>query len=65
MRNKFKKLVSTCKKASLTINTATGIENFKEKQDFSKWFDMLFPFVMSRDSCLPEQAIEPSVLDDR
>jgi hypothetical protein len=31
-----------------------------EEKGFSKWFDLLFPLIKSRDSCQPERAIEPS-----
>lgn len=61
MRNKFKKLVSECKKANMVYKTATGISNYKDQKNYSKWFDELFPLVKSRDSCQPEQALEPSV----
>lgn len=61
MRNKFKKLVSECKKANMVYKTATGISNYKDQKGHSKWFDILFPLVKSRDSCQPEQALEPSV----
>ena len=60
MRNKFKWCVSMCKKVALTIQTATCIKRFVEDKGFSKWFDLLFPLIKSRDSCQPEPAIEPS-----
>ncbi len=60
MRNKFKKLVSECKKANMIFKTATGISNYKDEKNYSKWFDMLFPLIKSRESCQPEQAMEPS-----
>ena len=60
MRNKFKKLVSECRKANMVFKTATGISNYKDEKDYSKWFDMLFPLIKSRESCQPEQAMEPS-----
>lgn len=60
MRNKFKWCVGMCKKVALTIQTATGIKRFIEEKGFGKWFDALFPLIRSRDSCQPEQAIEPS-----
>ena len=46
LRTKFKKLVAECKKAALLMKTA--------------WFNHLFALVKTRDSCQPEQAIEPS-----
>lgn len=60
MRTKFKWCISTCKKVALTIETASGIKRFVEDKGFGKWFDALFPLIKSRDSCQPEQAIEPS-----
>ena len=60
MRNKLEKLVSERNKANMVFKTATGISNYKDQKDFSSWFDMLFPLIKSRESCQPEQAIEPS-----
>ena len=60
MRTKFKKLISECKKAALTIKSATGIKRFQEDKGYGSWFDQLYPLVKTRDSCQPEQAIEPS-----
>jgi hypothetical protein len=37
MRKKFKKLVSECKKANMVFKTATGISNYKDEKDYSKW----------------------------
>lgn len=31
-----------------------------EEKGFGKWFDALFPLIKGRDSCQPEQSIEPS-----
>ena len=45
----------------MVFKTATGISNYKDEKDYSKWFDMLFPLIKSRESCQPEQAMEPSV----
>ena len=59
MRTKFKWCVSTCKKISMTIRTATGIKRIQDEKGFGKWFDLLYPLIKSRDSCQPEQAIEP------
>ena len=59
-RNKFKKCVSECKKAALTCKSASGIKRFQEDRDYGKWFNQLLPLVKSRESCQPEQAIEPS-----
>jgi uncharacterized protein (DUF885 family) len=62
LRNKFKKCVSECKQAALTIKTATGIKRFQEERGFGNWFNALFALVKSRDSCKPELALEPSSL---
>ena len=60
IRNKFKKCVAECKKAALTIKTATGIKRFQEEKKFGDWFQQLYSFVKTRDSCKPEMALEPS-----
>ena len=60
MRTRFKKCVSDCKNAALTIKTATGIRRFQEDQGYGKWFQALFALVKTRHSCQPEQAVEPS-----
>ena len=60
MRNKFKKCISDCKHAAMTIKTATGISRFQEGKGYGAWFTQLFPLVQSRDSCKPEMAVEPS-----
>ena len=62
LRNKFKKCVSECKKAALTIKTATGIKRFQDSKGFGSWFNQLFALVKTRDSCQPDQAVEPSAL---
>ena len=60
VRNKLKKLISECKKAALTIETATGIDRFQEKKIYGPWFALLFALVKTRDSCQPERAIVPT-----
>ena len=64
VRTKFKRCVSDCKKAAMTIKTATGIKRFQNEKGYGKWFDLLFPLVKTRDSCQPEMAVEPSALGD-
>ena len=59
MRTKFKKCVSDCKQAALTIKTATGIKRFQENRGLGQWFKTLFAVVKTRDSCQPDQAVEP------
>ena len=63
LRTKFKKAISECKKAALTMKTATGIKRLQDEKGYGPWFDQLFALVKTRDSCQPEQAIEPSILD--
>jgi translation initiation factor 1 (eIF-1/SUI1) len=57
LRTKFKKCVSDCKFAALTIKTGSGIKRFQEDKGFGAWFNKLFPLVQTRDSC---KAVEPS-----
>ena len=59
LRTKFKKCVSDCKHAALTMKTASGIKRFQENRGLGAWFNALLPLVKSRDSCQPDQAIEP------
>ena len=57
--NKLKKLISECKKAALTIKTATGIDRIEEEKNYGPWFAVLFALLKTRDSCHPDRAIEP------
>ena len=59
LRTKFKKCVGECKKAALTIKTASGIKRFQDSKNYGLWFDKLFALVKTRDSCRPDLAIEP------
>ena len=59
-REKFKRCMAECKKASLTMKTASGIKRFQENKGYGKRFNCLLPFVQSRVSCQPEQALDPS-----
>ena len=59
LRTKFKKAVAECRKVALTMKTATGIKSFQEENGYGLWFNELFTLVRTRDSCKPEQAIEP------
>ena len=61
LRNKFKKLVSECKKSALTIKSASGIKRFQDQKGYGAWFDKLYALVKTRDSCKPELATEPSM----
>ena len=60
LHTKFKKCVGECKKADLTILTATGIKRFQEEKGYGVWFSKLFELVKTRDFCQPQLAIEPS-----
>ncbi len=40
--------------------TSTAIKRFQDDKGYGSWFDQLFSLVKTRDSCKPEQAIEPS-----
>ena len=58
-RNKFKKLMSICKSALLTMKTASGIKRFQDDKQFGSWFNVLTQIMKSRPSCQPDQGIEP------
>ena len=58
MRDKFKKMVGKCKQAAIKQVTASGIKRFLEEKP--AWFNQLFSWVKNRDSCQPEQALQPS-----
>ena len=60
MRTKFKKCMSECKNAAMTIKTGTGIKRFQDSQGYGKWFLTLFAEVKTRESCQPQQAIGTS-----
>ena len=62
LRTKFKKVVGECKKAALVMRTASGIKRFQDENGYGAWFNQLFALVKTRDSCQPEQAIEPSAV---
>ena len=63
-RSKFKRCISDCKQAAMTVKTATGIRRFQDDKGLGKWFGLLFPLVKSRDSCQPDMAVEPSSTND-
>ena len=58
-RNRFKKLMSTCKLALLTMKTASGIKRFQDDKQFGSWFSILVQIMRSKASCQPDQGIEP------
>ena len=58
-RNKFKKMMSTCKTALMTVKTASGIKRFQDQKELGQWFNRLLQLMKSRASCQPRQAIEP------
>jgi len=49
VRGKIKKCISECKKAALTIKTATGVKRFQDDKNYGVWFDRLFELVKTRD----------------
>ena len=59
VRAKFKKCISECKKAPLTIKTATGVKRFQDDKNYRVWFDRLLELVKTSDSCRPDLAMEP------
>ena len=60
-RSKFKRCVSLCRKAALTIKTASGIKRFQEEKEFGPWFEKLYQVVCTMANSQPEQSIEPHV----
>ena len=56
---KFKKAIAECKKAALTIKTATGIKRFIEEKGYGSWFNTLFAIVKNRNACRLELVVEP------
>ena len=44
----------------MTIKTGTGIKRFQDSEGHRKWFPTIFAVVKTRESCQPQQAIEPS-----
>ena len=60
-RSKFKRCVSICRKAALTIKTASGIKRFQEEKEFGPWFQKLYKVVCTMGNCQPEQSIKPHV----
>ena len=60
MRTKFKKCICECKNAAMTIKTGISIKRFQDSQGYRKRFPTLFAVVKTRESCQPQQAIEPS-----
>ena len=62
VRDKLKKCDSECKRAALTLMSASGIQRFQEEKEFGRWLNQLLPLFKSRESCQPEQAVEPSFI---
>ena len=60
LHNKFKKAVAECKKAALTIKSATGIKRFQDEKNYGPWFNQLFGLVKTWDYCQLELSVEPS-----
>ncbi len=52
--------VAECKKVAFVMKTASGIKRFQDDNGYLAWFNQFFALVKTRDSCQPEQAIEPS-----
>lgn len=45
IHTKFKRCVSDCKHAAMTIKPATRIQRFQDQKGHGKWFDLLFLLV--------------------
>lgn len=59
LRTKYKKCVSNCKHAALTMKSASEIKRFQENRGFGAWCNVLLPLAKSRDSHQSDQDIEP------
>ena len=57
--SKFKRWVGICRKAALTIKTASWIKRFQKEKEPGPWFQKLYEVVCTTDNCQPEQSIEP------
>ena len=62
-REKFKKCINICREAAMKIKTKSGIQRFQEEENYGIWFGKLMTFVSSMHSCQPQQAIEPSNIE--
>ena len=47
----------------MKIKTKSGIQGFREEKNYGIWFGKLMLFVSSIHSCQPQQAIEPSNIE--
>ena len=56
---KFKKAIQLCKKAALTVKTASGIKQFQNDKNYERWFEVFYSVLKPRESCQPELAVEP------
>lgn len=48
----------------MTIKTASGVKSFVDSKGYGNWFTVPNPLVKTRDSCKPDNAIEPSAKRD-
>ena len=42
--------------------SASRIQRFQEEKEVGRWFNEVLPRAKSRESCQPEQAVEPSFI---
>ena len=62
-REKFKRCINICREAAMKIKTKSGIQRIREEKNYGTGFGKLMPFVPSMHSCQPQQAIEPSDIE--
>ena len=46
--------------ALMTQKTASGIKRFQYQKELGHWFNTYLPLMKTRESCQPDQAVEPS-----
>lgn len=58
-KNEFKKLVTECNSVNLTQRTASRISRYHVEKGYGKWYDIVLPFLVSRESTDPTNLIKP------
>ena len=62
-REKFQRYINIFREAAMKIKTKSCIQSFQEEKNYGVWFGKLMPFVSLMHSCQPQQAIEPSNIE--
>ena len=64
IKSKFEKLVCECKSISSSQRTGSEISRYQVEKCYGKWWDILFPLVVSRGSADPLNIVEPPLYND-